>query len=48
MILLRTSIGVRGLTNLLTIYSFYYRLVKNIVVVTSCHELEMLAKHTAS
>ena len=48
MMLLRTSIGVRGLPNLLTIYSLYYRLVKNIVCVTSCYELEMLAEHTAS
>ena len=48
MILLRTSIGVRDLLNLLTLYSLYYRLVKNIVCVTSCYELEMLAEHTAS
>ena len=48
MILQRTSIGVRGLPNLLTIYSLYYKLVKNIVGVTSSYELEMLADHTAS
>ena len=48
MILLRTRIGVRGLPNLLTIYSLHYRLVKNIVCVTSCYDLEMLAEHTAS
>ena len=46
--MLSTSIGVRGLPNLLTIYSLYYRLVKNIVCVTSCYELEMLGEHTAS
>ena len=34
--------------NLLTIYLLYYRLVKNIVGVTSCYDLEMLAEHTAS
>ena len=48
MISLRTSIGLRGLLNLLTICSLYYRLVKNIVGVTSCYELEMIAEHTAS
>ena len=48
MILQRTSIEVRRLPNLLTIYSLYYRLVKNIVGVTSCCELEILAEHTAS
>ena len=48
MILLHTSIRVRILPNLLTIYSLYYRLVKNIVCVTSCYELEILAEHTAS
>ena len=48
MILLCTSIEVRGLPNILTIYSLYYRLVKDIVCVTSCYELEMLAEHTAS
>ena len=35
MILLCTSIGVRGLPNLLNIYLLYYRLVKNIVYVKS-------------
>ena len=34
--------------NILTIYSLYYRFVKNIVCIISCYELEMLDEHHAS
>ena len=38
MILLRTSIGLRGLPNLLTIYLLYYRLEFTVIVIVTVLE----------